>query len=207
MAQGDLLDFNMPVPARFLTELIEHEGSVPHMYLDTRGHVTVGVGLLLASSREAEGLGFVERHSGRPASRSEIQLDWQRVRGEPAGRVAADYERVTRLELPAMQIRRELSRRVDQFQVGLRRTFENYDRYPDDVRLALLDMAFNLGLRGLTAKFPKFCGAIRRGDWPAAAKESARRGIASRRNEYVRTLLAGTPKESSWGGGLGSESD
>ena len=47
------------------------------MYLDTRGNVTVGVGLLLASSRDAEGLGFVERSSGRPASRSEIQLDWQ----------------------------------------------------------------------------------------------------------------------------------
>lgn len=188
----------MPVPARFLKELIDQEGSVPHMYLDTRGNVTVGVGLLLATSREAEALGFVERSSGRAASRSEIQLDWQRVRGEPAGRLAPDYAQVTRLELPGLDIRRELSRRVDQFQSGLRRSFENFDSYPEDVRLALLDMVFNLGIRGLTTKFPKFCGAIRRGDWPAAGAESARRGVAGRRNEFVRALLTGIPMERVW---------
>ena len=181
----------MPAPARFLKELVHSEGSIPHLYLDTRGHVTVGVGCLIGTLEEAQALPFVERASGRHASRAEIQLDWQRVRAEPAGRIASSYRPVTRLDLPEPEIRRMLGRRVDAFQAGLRRQFETYERMPEDVRLALLDMAFNLGLNGLVTKFPKFCGAIRRSDWRTAAKECRRRGVSDERNDRVERWLGG----------------
>ncbi len=37
----------------------EWENNIPFMYLDSTNHVTVGIGCLLSSVEEAEGLNFV----------------------------------------------------------------------------------------------------------------------------------------------------
>ncbi len=170
-------------------ELIKSEGSVPHLYLDTHGLVTVGVGECLELLSEAQGLAFVRRSDGVTASPDEIATDWNAVRACPPGRLAHGYRNSTELELPENDIEWLLLERVAEFESGLERQFEGYDALPALVRMALVDMAFNLGLTGLPEKFPKFCAAIARGDFMTAAAESKRRGVAGRRNAKVRRWL------------------
>ena len=170
-------------------ELIASEGSISHLYLDTRGLVTVGVGECLETPSEAQGLAFVRRGDGAKASRDEISTEWHTVRACAPGQVAKAYRNSTELELPAIEIERILLVRVAEFEGGLRRQFKDYDELPALVRMALVDMAFNLGLTGLAKKFPKFSAAIARGDFMTAAAESKRKGVAGRRNAKVRRWL------------------
>lgn len=60
---------------------------------------------------------------------------------------------------------------------------------PDEVKLALYDMIFNLGMPKLKNGYPNFNRHIGNNDWAAAARESRRHGISDERNLYVRTLL------------------
>ena len=72
---------------------------------------------------------------------------------------------------------------------GVKGDFPDYDAYPEGVREAVIDMAFNLGNAGLVGKFPKFAALIKKKDWKGAAKESHRKGIAEWRNEEIKQLL------------------
>lgn len=57
----------------FRRELKISEGSVPTMYLDTVGKVTVGVGNILPNVAAAAKLSFVVRTSKESASQDEIK--------------------------------------------------------------------------------------------------------------------------------------
>ena len=63
----------------------ECEGSISHMYLDTKGFVTVAVGQLLRTVEAAQELGFVHRDTGDPATAAEIAPDYESVKQQPAG--------------------------------------------------------------------------------------------------------------------------
>jgi GH24 family phage-related lysozyme (muramidase) len=49
-------------------KLEKYEGRVNHMYLDTMGHVTIGVGHLLDNATKAESIGLIYRNSKKNAS-------------------------------------------------------------------------------------------------------------------------------------------
>jgi GH24 family phage-related lysozyme (muramidase) len=53
------------------TNIERYEGRVNHLYLDSRGFVTVGVGHLLSSVEKAQELAFVT-DSGEPATTAMI---------------------------------------------------------------------------------------------------------------------------------------
>ena len=82
-----------------------------------------------------------------------------------------------------------LDKRIFAFESGLRRDFPDYDDYPEEVKLGLMDMAFNLGNSGLVNKFPSFTRAAREKDWAGCAKECHRNGIADSRNQEVEDLF------------------
>ena len=167
----------------------EGEGSISHMYLDTRGLVTVAVGQLLSTVEAAQELGFVERDTRMSATVTQIAQDYESVKQQSDGRVASFYRQFTELDLPRAAINELLDRRIDGFEAGLRRDFPDYDGYPEKARLGLMDMAFNLGNAGLVRKFPTFTRAARAEDWATCAKECNRQGIGDRRNKEVRELF------------------
>src|SRR5579863_2584618 len=72
-----------------LAKLEWFEGSIPWMYLDTRGNVTVGVGLLVPDAAAAQKLPFV--FEGRAATAAETATEYARVHGMPMGRPAPFY--------------------------------------------------------------------------------------------------------------------
>ena len=62
------------------------EGSIPHMYLDTVGKVTVAVGNMIPTAAAAEPLTFAQRDNGNPATAAEIRQDYESVAQQQMGK-------------------------------------------------------------------------------------------------------------------------
>jgi GH24 family phage-related lysozyme (muramidase) len=172
------------------------------MYLDTGGNVTVGVGNLLVSANHAAQLGFVRRASLGTATAAEIQADFDNITRQLAGKSAGYYKQFTKLDLPEAVITSLLNQRVTEFTAKLFGAFPDFESYPSQACAAIFDMGFNLGVAGLTAKFPVFCKAVKTRDWETAARECHRAPpINNDRNSWTKTQFeqaaadSGTPAQ------------
>ena len=154
------------------------------MYRDTVGKVTVGVGLMLPDARAAQALPFLLNN--RPATPEEIAAEYTRVDALPQGRAAAAYKTPNSLELNPQTIDAKLLSVLENFEADLRTEFLHYDTFPDAIKLALLDMIYNLGPQGLFHGFPHLISAIQTGNWSLAADHCTRRGPAPARNDWTR---------------------
>jgi len=173
-----------------VAKLIEFEGKVVHMYLDSVGLVTVGVGNLLETADEAAKLAFVHRGSGQPATSDEIRAEHAKLSAMEQNNYAASYFRQhTRLDLPDDAIEASVLEHLHEFEAGLRGSFAGFDAYPDQAKKGVMDMVFNLGLNGLLNKFPSFSRGFREHNWQTCHDECNRVGIAKARNDYVRGLF------------------
>jgi GH24 family phage-related lysozyme (muramidase) len=164
------------------------EGRIPHMYLDTRGLVTVGVGKMLPNVAAAQALPFVRRDNGAPARPDEIQRDYDAVKAQPKAMLAGSYRKFTQLDLPDAAIDALLKTTADQFIADLAARFAGWAGYPAPAKRALIDMAYNLGIGGLMA-FVRLKAAVEARRWDVAADECARNGISPDRNSWTRNLF------------------
>jgi GH24 family phage-related lysozyme (muramidase) len=167
-----------------LTKLKEFEGCVPWMYRDTVGKVTVGVGLMLPDAKAAQALPFIV--GTRSATPEEIAAEYARVDAMPIGRASAFYKTPTSLLLTQQTIDAKLTSVLAGFEADLRAQFPHYDTLPDGVKMALLDMIYNLGPAGLFKGFPHLVAAIQTGAWTQAAEHCIRRGPGPARNDWTR---------------------
>jgi GH24 family phage-related lysozyme (muramidase) len=167
-----------------LAKLKEFEGCIPWMYRDTVGKVTVGVGLMLPDAKAAESLPFLL--GSRPATSQEIAAEYARISSLPQGRASAFYKSLNSLELPQQTIDTKLTSILHGFETDLRAHLPHYDTLPDGVKLALLDMTYNLGPAGLFKDFPHLIAAVESGSWAEAAARCMRRGPSAARNNWTR---------------------
>jgi GH24 family phage-related lysozyme (muramidase) len=167
-----------------LAKLKEFEGCVPWMYRDTVGKVTVGVGLMLPDAKAASALPFVL--GDRAATSDEIAAEYARVDRMAVGHASAFYKVPTSLELTQPTIDARLSSVLEGFETDLRAGFPHYDALPDGVKMALLDMIYNLGPAGLFKGFPHLVAAVQTGAWAQAAEHCTRRGPAPARNSWTQ---------------------
>lgn len=186
--------------ATLMKRLEQQEGRIPHMYLDTRGYVTVGVGNMIPDANQAAAISFVHRDTGRAATATEIREEYSAIKQRPYGRRygASAFRPYTSLELTNATIDQLTRKHVQSFTGELQTIYGKaaFNAMPDKVKLALYDMIFNLGMTKLKNEYPNFNRHIGNSDWAAAARESRRGGISDERNLYVRNLLnqaAGTP--------------
>lgn len=167
-----------------MAKIKEFEGSVPWMYLDTVGKVTVGVGLMLVNEIAAHALPFTI--DGRPANLDEIGREFARVSAMKKGQLAKFYFNSNGLQLPEEAIDARLRDTLTGFEGYLRSHIHGYLALPDSAKLALLDMIYNLGPGRLFGEYPRLIAAIERSDWNAAAASSSRRGPAANRNSWAK---------------------
>jgi len=89
-------------------------------------------------------------------------------------------------------------KRIDsEFLPGLNTIFSGWNTFPTPAKRALLDMAYNLGLRGLRGlrgirglrKFQTPIGHVGRREWEKAADACARKGIPDGRNEWTKACF------------------
>ena len=173
-----------------LAQLKEFEGCVPWMYRDSVGRVTVGVGLMLPDAAAACGLPFtVGSGVGVPATAEQIEGDFARVSALTMGRLPSFYRAMGSLELPEAAIDERLRAVLTGFEATLQARLAGYDTLPDGVKMALLDMAYNLGPEGLLQGYPRMIHAVETGAWAEAAAQSGREGIGAARNAWTRQQL------------------
>lgn len=170
-------------------KLEEYEGSIQHMYLDSKGYVTVGVGHLLATLAAAQLLPFYTQ-AGKKATTAEIKTDYEAVKKQPANKLAVYYKRFTKLTLKKTDIDALTNKHIDSFYKELKRIYVDFDTFPSEVKLALFDLIFNLGMTELNNNWPSLNKAIKAKDWAKAATESNRKPpVSAARNKYVKDLF------------------
>jgi GH24 family phage-related lysozyme (muramidase) len=163
------------------------EGNVPFMYRDTEGWVTVGVGQMIPDVNAAKRYRFL-KPLGDLATAEEIEQDYKRVYAMPAGMPAEKYRTQTGLVLSEDYIESLLETKLKECDMALRRHYLRYDTYPEPVKLALLDMIYNLGAPKLFGQFAAFEKAVNAQDWKTAGLESHRKhkGSTDNRNAWTR---------------------
>ena len=170
-----------------LSKLEEFEGAIPWMYRDTVGKVTVAIGRMLPDVVAARQLPF--QQDGRPATPQEIEAEFTRVDALPMGRPAQFYHHSGAPELTPKQMSALLRSVLTGMESRLRAGLPGYDNLPDPVKMALLDMSYNLGVEGLLHGFPRLIHAVEAGDWALAASVCSRRGPSAARNEWTRQMF------------------
>jgi len=168
---------------------VKYEGKVPHFYLDPSGLVTIGIGCRVATIHEALQLDFLYKDSKLPAERDSIRNDFIIVSQSISGQDTSYYDLLTNLFLSEEDIVKLFIVKYLEKLHYTKTYFADFDSFSDNIKLALLDMTFNLGVTGLIMKFPKFTKALQRKDWMAAAAECDRHGISAERNSFVRNTF------------------
>ena len=179
----------MDFQPRLKSLILRGEGSVDHMYLCSAGKVTIGVGNMLPNAEAAGKLPFHFRQDNNRANINLITDEFILISKQEKGKKAKYYEKFCHLYLPHEEILKLLDHRLDEFGKRLRMDFPGFDNFPDNAKLGLFDMAFNLGNHGLVNKFRNFTRAARSQDWSTCATECKRNGISDSRNQEVRELF------------------
>lgn len=176
--------------------LIRYEKYIPHMYLDSAGELTIGVGHLVRDLAAALELNLVVAKTGAIASKEQITADYEKVKKSWVSNTAAGYyKKYTQLIMTRVEANRLTNKHIRSFYNELKKLFPDFDDYPTEARLALLDMIFNLGMTALKRDWPKLNTAVKAKNWSEAAAESNRPMLADSRNSYVRGLFEAVAKD------------
>jgi GH24 family phage-related lysozyme (muramidase) len=185
-------------------KLEEYEGRIPHLYVDSVGRVTVGVGHMIANRNEMASLTFMTGGAGVPMRAATLKVkqdEFDAMAKQPKGRRAGWYEQHATLTMRAPDIDALTFAHIDSFHAKLVKAYskarghpQEFDSLPHNVQLALFDLIFNVGPTGLT-KFTQFNKSIKAGDWKKAAEQCERSQVNGARNEYVKKLLLTTTSE------------
>lgn len=186
-------------------KLEQYEGRLNHLYLDSRGRVTVGVGHLVENRNSIANVTLYQTRNGQPYQPANLQLkltEYDNIAALPWGRNhgAASFQPHTSLVMRAAEIDQLLNNHIDSFYTDLTNIYnpsngyhEDFDNFHRNVKFALFDMIFNLGATRIVNRFPDFNAAIKSRDWWKAASESNRPDVNANRNHYVKNLLNTTP--------------
>jgi GH24 family phage-related lysozyme (muramidase) len=167
---------------------IQWEGSIPWMYLDTKGNVTAGCGLEIPNTGIACGLPFQLR-SGGAATEDDIIADFHRVKNMPPAKPAGFYYSDSSPVLEKADIQNLLRKRITADDGTLRAAFAGWDAYPAAAKQAILDMEYNLGEGELLRGYPAMDADIRAADWIGVASQCHRKGISDARNTWTKNLF------------------
>jgi GH24 family phage-related lysozyme (muramidase) len=184
------------IPSDLLTvqrDLIQHEACVSHMYLDSKGNVTVGIGEMVPSVEAAVGIPFIiaDPNGATPATPAQIASDFVRVQsmGQNSSApyfAASHYIGAGTVVLPMSICQGRVIKRLnEEFIPGVVRLLPDFESYPLDAKRALLDMIWSLGAGGL-AKFHHLLTACKARDWEQAALECNRMNATVSRNYWTR---------------------
>ncbi|MBH0059473.1 hypothetical protein I6F65_21310, partial [Pseudoalteromonas sp. SWXJZ94C] len=187
----------VPISANLKTTVKQkmktYEGNIPHMYLDTKGKVTVGVGHLLKDVDAAKKVPFTIRDTGALASIKQIEDEFKLIKSRPFGENEAywNFKPFTKLIITEAVANAQVDQHIKTFESELKTIYgaSEFSSYPDDVKLALFDLIFNLGMTKLKDTFPNFNRHMKAHDFKKAAIESNRKDVSAERNSYVRNLF------------------
>lgn len=171
------------VAVAFIPSVLKGEGKVRWPYLDNKGLVTYGIGILGDGGAkgkflsepwkiEAPGLG------ARAATNQEIEAAWQAVKGHQEwkdyGGGNGVWQGLTDIRLDDDGIQHATESWLSASEPTLRQHFPAYDTMPADAQLALLGMSYAMG-PAFAGGYPAFTAAVNAvvPDYLTAANQSA----------------------------------
>lgn len=151
------------------------EGVIPHLYLDTRGNVTCGVGFLVRRITD------LDKYPWHP-SVATARGDWHELQKPSvlAAQSAAYYRRICCARLTEPDMRRIFDEKAERFRAEIAAHWRLHT-LPLRIQIALVDMSFQLGAKGLR-DYRKLHAAVFSGRWEDAARESYRPDAQRARN-------------------------
>ncbi len=164
------------VRSNFVGFTVTFEGSVPTMYPDKKGLITIGDGNLIDPKPAALALTpyFVHIADGKPAFTAEVDVEWEllhanRVRLADEGwRSAA---RLCRLRLTPEGLTKIVQDKLagnEHYLVEMKGRFPEFSTWCCDMQMLLLSIAWACGP---AFSFPKFEAACHAKDWATVAVE------------------------------------
>jgi len=127
---------------------------------------------------------------------AEIKSDYEAVIKQAKNRLASFYKRHVKLKLSMADINALTDKHIDSFDLELKRIFPDFTSYPSEVRLALFDLIFNVGMTDLNTRWPSLKKAVKEKDWAAAANESNRKKKESPISHTVSKKIINTCQKS-----------
>lgn len=148
----------------------EFEGRVSWMYQDIKGLITIGLGCLIDPMSLAGHLPFVRLQDKKPASPTEICLEWNRIKKmkdlAKKGHLAArPYCNLRLLEKDIDGLARH---RLLENERILNLAFPKFQEFPADAQLGINSMAWAMGAF-FFRKWPRFMTAVNSQNWKVAA--------------------------------------
>lgn len=115
-----------------------YEGRVEHMYLDTKGYVTIAVGHMIPNVGAAKKLNFVHHKTNVKANEADIISEYDRVKKQVKGLPASTYRKHTKLKISNLEIESLTNQHIVSFGKELKRIYgsEQFEGFPKSVRLA-----------------------------------------------------------------------
>lgn len=169
----------MPPTAQF-------EGCVLHLYLDSVGVISLGIGHAchtLDDALDVPGANSAEA----------VKSDWDaltrlRASMQPADfrkHAAAFYAAYTQARWTQDGVMAAFDWDVKRHRREMLPFFPDYATYPASVQAALDDMALNLG-PGFAKTWPRFSAAVKSRNWRVAAMECRRPQVGDARNAWTK---------------------
>jgi GH24 family phage-related lysozyme (muramidase) len=189
-------------------DLVAWEGEVSHLYLDSKGFMTIGIGTCLVTKEHPKdptqtlALPFYYRGTDNKAEAKDIREVFNKVVAMPAKLPSTNYQTRPDLELKPADIRALVRDFIDNKALkALTRNFPDFNTFPKCARRAMVDIAYNAGAGffndstpKVPAKAPKMRAAILAQDWKKASAEVPVKGRAERKQwrqelfDYAQTL-------------------
>jgi GH24 family phage-related lysozyme (muramidase) len=183
------------------------EQSIRWMYLDSQGLVTVGCGTMLPDAAAAKRVSFVHSRTWQAATAAEIEAAWNSLHSGAAAQKAAapskkfsskHYEDKTDLRITDASAQALRDDHIEADYAELKKIYLKFDSFPDDAKVALFDMIYNVGPgRNKTRQhratglrnYVSMNAAIDAGNWSLAADRCIRHGIPPERNRNTANLF------------------
>ncbi len=167
---------------RFRRHVGIYEDLFTHMYLDTEGLVTVGLGHRIPDVQEAMDMTFYKRGTTNKVAKSVIMKAYNAVLN--SGLLNTKAEKFKDLpgndiDLDLTEIEKRFDKDVTQFLKLLKaeKYFADFETYPAGAQLGMLDIAYTMGVDRFHTIFDVFHAAVDFRNWIAAANQSERRVI------------------------------
>jgi GH24 family phage-related lysozyme (muramidase) len=167
------------------------EGRVEHMYLDTKGYATFGIGRKIEDSGKLSDYGLTRPwrdRAGRLVLESAIRTEFDRIHARPelARKGGHAYVTVATLHLAGVDIDEALMDTTATFWGVLIKSLPDVKAWPADAQLALLDMAYHMGPNFLGPSWPKFTAGAKAGDFTRCAANCSTANSSPRDAFHVR---------------------
>ncbi|MBQ4891764.1 hypothetical protein J8L86_18110 [Shewanella sp. MMG014] len=195
------MPLNTAVKSEVSKKLETYEGRISHLYLDTIGKVTVGIGNMIPNKAAMNSFSMYKVSANKQfiiASLADKEAEFDVIKKLPFGRnySASSFKKHSSLIIKDVDIDIQREKHIQSFYKELLRYYsvangfnKSFDNMPIEAQLALFDMVFNLGITKLKNQYVKFNSLIKQEKWAEAAKQSNRVGISPIRNQYVMKLL------------------